>query len=66
MTTSELVVVLGGIPLIAALAGALQSWPGPRPALRSVDHPQADTGFRFTHPDWCRRSIAEALAIEPR
>ncbi len=37
-----------------------------RPALRSVVHPQADHGLPFTHPDWCRRLISEALTVEPR
>ena len=37
-----------------------------RPALRTVVHPQTDHGLPFTHPDWCRQLIAEALTIEPR
>ncbi|TQN43106.1 pimeloyl-ACP methyl ester carboxylesterase [Blastococcus colisei] len=36
-----------------------------RPALRPVVHPEADHGLPFTHPDWCRQLIAEALTIEP-
>lgn len=36
-----------------------------RPALRPVVHPEADHGLPFTHPDWCRRLIAEALRLEP-
>lgn len=37
-----------------------------RPALRPVVHPEADHGLPFTHADWCRRLISEALTIEPR
>ncbi|WP_324276989.1 alpha/beta hydrolase [Blastococcus brunescens] len=60
------------IPLTLA-AGACDPVPAPgraaelartRPALRSVVHPEADHVLPLTHPDWCRRLIAEALAIE--